>query len=307
MKRLAYILLILVLLTGCAETQDGSRQTVFAMDTVMELQVWGADSEEALLQMEQKLLAMEKTWSATREDSLVAKLNSGGAILSQEQQELLQFSKDMSAQTGGAYHPMLGGYVALWGFYDKNYRIPDQDELEKVVAQWDLGGIVKGYAGGELVEILDTLDIDRAILNLGGNIQTYGEKEDGAPWQIAIQNPEGGVLGTVSVNGTMAIVTSGDYQRYFEQDGKRYHHIIDANSGYPADSDLASVTVICKDGAQADALSTGLFVMGRAKAIAYWMQYHDFDMVLLTKDGRIYATENVALADCQYEVISYEQ
>ena len=273
------------------------------MDTVMDLQVWGADSSDAIARMKAEITDLENTWSATKEDSLIAQDNAGGTA----QHPLLQQAEDLSVRTGGAFDPQLGGYVAAWGFYDKAYRVPGEEELQQIPKQWDLGGIVKGYAAARLTEILDTLDVDRAILNLGGNVQTYGEKPDGAPWNIAIQNPEGGTLGTVSVRGTVAVVTSGDYQRYFEQDGKRYHHILDPETGCPADSDLTSVTVICSDGTLADALSTALFVMGKESAIAHWREYRDFEMVLLTKEGKVHATENVALTGCDYEVISYEK
>ena len=303
MKRVICILLMLVLLSGCAGQETHSNETVFAMDTVMDLQVWGKDSQEALSRLKQELTLLENTWSATKEDSLIAQCNAGGAV----EHPLLQQAEALSVRTNGAFDPRLGGYVAAWGFYNGQYRVPDAAELEQVPVLWDLGGIVKGYAGDCLTEILQTLDIDRAILNLGGNVQTYGEKTDGAPWNIAIQNPEGGTLGTVSIRGTMAVVTSGDYQRYFEQEGKRYHHIIDPETGHPADSDLSSVTVICNDGTLADALSTALFVMGREEAIAHWQEYGDFGMVLLAKDGKIYATENVALTDCEYEVIPNEK
>lgn len=303
MKRVICILLIVALLTGCAGQETPDRETVFAMDTVMDLQVWGADSAEALSQLKEALTLLENTWSATKEDSLIAQCNAGGTA----EHPLFQQAEALSVRTNGAFDPQLGGYVAAWGFYDKAYWVPGEEELQQAPKQWDLGGIVKGYAGDCMTEILDTLDIDRAILNLGGNVQTYGEKSDGAPWNIAIQNPEGGTLGTVSVRGTMAVVTSGDYQRYFEQDGKRYHHILDPETGCPADSDLTSVTVICPDGTLADALSTALFVMGREEAVAHWQEYRDFGMVLLTKDGAIYATENVALNDCEYEVIPYEK
>lgn len=307
MKRLCCIVLMLALLSGCAGQEKHSSETVFAMDTVMDLQVWGKDSQEALSQLKQELTFLENTWSATKEDSFIGRLNAGGAVATEDEHALLQQAETLSARTNGAFDPRLGGYVAAWGFYDKQYRVPTETELQQVPKQWDLGGIIKGYAGNRLTEILDTLDINRAILNLGGNVQTYGEKPDSAPWNIAIQNPEGGTLGTVSVRGTMAVVTSGDYQRCFEENGKRYHHILDPETGSPAESDLTSVTVICPDGTLADALSTALFVMGREEAIAHWREYGDFGMVLLAKDGKIYATENVTLTDCEYEVIPYEK
>lgn len=308
MKRLICIVLMLALLTGCKSGEASSQETVFAMDTVMDLQVWGDDSQKALSAMKAELTALENTWSATKQDSLVGRLNAGENVaLSQEEQEVLQQAVELTARARGLFDPKLGGYIRAWGFYDKQYRIPGEEELEQIPAQWDLGGMIKGYAGYRMTKILDTMEVDRAILNLGGNIQTYGEKPDGAPWQIAIQNPAGGTLGTVSVRGTMAVVTSGDYQRYFEAGGKKYHHIIDPRSGYPAEAGLSSVTVICKDGTLADALSTAIFVMGMEKAVDHWRENRDFGMVLLTKDGTIYATADVTLTNCEYEVIAYEQ
>ena len=307
MKRMACIMLALVVLTGCTPRENHSRETVFAMDTVMDLQVWGTDSREALSAMKAEITALENHWSATKEDSYIGRLNAGEAAQDSEAHGFLQQAEALSKRTKGAFDPHLGAYIKAWGFYNGEYRVPAAAELENLSAQWDLGGIVKGYAGYRLTEILDRLDVDRAILNLGGNIQTYGEKPDGAPWQIAIQAPEGGTMGTVSLRGTMAVVTSGDYQRCFEADGKVYHHILDPETGCPAESGLSSVTVICSDGTLADALSTALFVMGLEKATDHWRENRDFSMVLLTRDGTLYATEDVALTDCNYEVIPSEK
>lgn len=309
MRKILPLLLILALLAGCSVSEPCAQQTVFCMDTVMDVKIWGPERQQAMDAIVAMLQSLEATWSATDENSLLWLLNRGEGTLDSQQQAFLDRAVALQERTGGAFDPKLGSVIALWGFYDDNFRVPSQEELDaaKTDPQWDLGAIVKGYAGAQAAEILAQYDIDRAILNLGGNIQTYGEKENGAPWNIGVQNPSGGdALGTLAIRGTMAAVTSGDYQRYFEQDGARYHHILDPETGAPADSGLSSVTVICADGTVADALSTALFVMGMEEAVAFWRQSDDFEAVFLLRDGKIYATEGAALSGCEYEVIGRE-
>ncbi len=306
MKRLICVLLMVMLLWGCAPQEPLAQETVFAMDTVMDLKIWGSDSEEAMRMVKKLLSEMEITWSATAETSVLGALNRGENVSSPEQAAFLAKAEALSQRTGGAFDPKLHSLIALWGFLSDEYYVPTQGQINDALAQkkWNLGAAVKGYAGQQAVERLQEMDVDRAILNLGGNVQTYGQKPDGSPWQIGIQDPNGGdTLGTVSVTGTASVVTSGNYQRYFEKDGARYHHILDPETGWPADSGLSSVTVICRDGMTADALSTALFVMGLDDATAFWRQSDDFEAVLILTTGEIYATEGAALSGCEFEVI----
>lgn len=310
MKRLLIAILTVSMLCGCTLQTAEVQTDHWAMDTYMNFKIWGADAEMATEQIKALLSDLEETWSAADENSFLSRLNRGEAAPTAEQQELLDRALALSQRTSGAFAPQFGTVISLWGFLSDDYRVPDKAELSEALQQkqWNLGAAIKGYAGQQAAELLSELKIDRAILNLGGNVQTYGEKENGSLWQIAIQNPTGGdYIGVVSVTGTMSVVTSGDYQRYFEQDGVRYHHILDPKTGGPADSGLASVTVICRDGMTADALSTALFVMGLERGTEFWRQSDDFEAVFILTTGEIYATEGAALSGCEYEVISREK
>lgn len=312
MKRLLCLLAVFSLifgLAGCKNTKP-VQKTVFAMDTVMDLQIWGANAEACAESIASLLTDLDNTWSAAKEESLIGQLNAGKDVaLTEEQSRLLERVQQLSENTGGAFDPQMLSVSRAWGFYGEEYRVPTREEIALALSdpKWDLGAALKGYAGDRAVALLEEADIDCAILNLGGNVQTYGQKADGTPWQIGIQDPRGNdYIGILSVVGTAAVVTSGDYQRYFEESGVRYHHIMDPETGRPADSGLASVTVICKNGLTADALSTALFVMGLEQGTELWQQSDDFEAVFITADGTVYATQGAAISGCEYEVICRE-
>ena len=161
----------------------------------------------------------------------------------------------------------------------------------------DLGAVAKGRLGEVLSQDLKELGVTSALLELGGNIQTVGTKPDGSRWRVGIQDPnsqEGGYLAIVEV-ADQAVVTSGDYQRYFEQDGQTYCHIIDPATAAPADSGVDSVSIVGSDGTVCDALSTALFVMGEEKGAQFWKDYPelDFEAIFVSQDGTIAVTEGL--------------
>ncbi len=315
MKKLLILTLALLMLAGCA-AQHGkteySEADVFAMDTFMELRAY---SDESVLQGAVELIkSIESRLSVTDENSEIFKLNSGqNDSVSHETAELLKTALSICASTNGALDVTIYPVVRAWGFTTGSYRVPGADELRELLGlvdhskvgingdsvvlphgmMIDLGSIAKGYTGDEVAAYLKENGVSSALLNLGGNIHAVGSKPDGSAWKIAIRDPlGGGLLGSVSVTDK-AVVTSGGYERYFEQDGKKYWHIIDPSTGMPADSGLLSVTVIGENGALCDGLSTALFVMGLDGSAEYWKTHTGFEAVFLTSGGRIYVTEGL--------------
>lgn len=305
MKKIICVFLACLMLTGCGAKHF--ELTNFRMNTVISLKLWSGNAEQAARAADEMIRVLEQDFSTTG-GAVVNWLNEGeGTPPDAVQQALLGEIDAISRRTGGAFNPHLRSLSQAWGFYHQQYRVPTQAEIEDALAdpKWDLGAALKGYAGDRAVEILAEYGVEYAMLNLGGNVQTYGKKPDGSPWQVGIQNPDGGEhLGVIAVGGTCAIVTSGDYQRYFEENGVRYHHILDPETGYPADSGLRSVTVICRRGLVADCLSTALFVMGLEEGAEFWRQSDDFEAVFVTNDGKIYATGGASLSGCEFEVIT---
>ena len=297
------------------------------MDTLMRVKIWGSDAAADAVQ--QEVYRLEKLLSVTENSSDVALLNCGGyKRISDETDELLHSALTISERTGGAFDPTVYPLVRLWGFTEATQRVPSQDELQAALshigienvdaqdgfaelkngAQLDFGGIAKGYAAERCSSILQASGVEAALLALGGNVQTVGSKPDGTPWAIGIADPAQPEqsLATLRFTGPLALVTSGGYQRYFEKDGVRYHHILDPKTGMPAQSGLASVTVLAQSGTLADALSTALFVMGLDEATEFWRASDDFEAVFITDDGEIYATAGAAelLDDCEFQVIA---
>lgn len=325
-KTLSVLLLLCLLLTACAN--DGPAETeIFAMDTYMRIRVWSDD--DPLNDAVDEIRRLEELFSVTDEDSEINTLNqTGQAELRKETAEILERAVALSTRTGGAFDPTVYSLVSAWGFTSGEAHILSQEELDTILplvgtehlrlngtaavltdgAQVDLGGIAKGYTAQKCLELLSENGVQTAMLSLGGNVQTLGSKPDGSAWVIGIANPEepSEAIATLTFTGSMAIVTSGGYQRYFDSDGVRYHHILDPETGKPAETGLASVTILTEDGTTADALSTALFVMGMEKAVDFWRESDDFEAVFISQDGAIFATEGAVplLGGCEFEEIT---
>ncbi len=317
---ISLLLLLALPLSGCGtkvKTEEEHTAGVFTMGTYMTLTAYGESAEAALTFSEDRIKELESLWSVTDENSDIYKVNQNGGIpteIHEETAEILQFALDMANQTNGAFNPTISPVVTAWGFISGEYHIPTEDELtdllqnidykkvlleENLVTlpegmQLDLGAVGKGYTGDMIAGLLKEQGVTSALLDIGGNIQMVGRKPDGSRWRLGIQNPFGeGSLGVLeSEDG--AVVTSGNYERYFiGEDGRQYGHIIDPSTGYPAESGLASVSIIAKEGKLCDALSTAIYVMGLEEATEYWQENGSFEMLLVTDENEIYLTEGI--------------
>lgn len=307
----AFLLAPLLLLPyGCAPAQPLER-TFFAMDTVMTLRLYQGGDGSLLDRAEARVRELEGLWSVTDGASEISTLNhDGSAELSPETAELLGAALDMCRRTDGALDISTYPVLRAWGFTTGEYSVPGGEAIAALLPlvdygrvaleagaaalppgmEIDLGSVAKGYTGDALAALLKQGGAASALLDLGGNIQAVGSKPDGSPWRVAVRDPAGdGSVGVVEVVD-QAVVTSGGYERYFEEDGVRYWHIIDPATGWPARSGLASVTVVGESGLLCDGLSTALFVMGREGALEHWRQHRDFEAVLVSEDGSVTIT-----------------
>lgn len=329
---LALTVLLAVSAAGCGTMDPDEAQEsiqVIAMDTAMIFTAYGVNSTKADYAAEEEVYRLEAMLSRTDEESPVAQLNSQGtAEVDGELWALMETAMEYTAATGGAFDITVAPVTVAWGFTTDSFQVPTQAELDSLLplvgtdhihnlggngdgtvtveldpgTQIDLGGIGKGYASDRVAAIFREYESPRGLVQLGGSVLAIGDRPDGAAWVVGIKDPRdpdnaNAFAAVLNLTDAYA-VTSGSYQRYFEQDGETYHHIIDPATGYPADSGLTSVTVVADsadgNGTMCDALSTALFVMGEEKALDFWRSgQYDFQLVLVTEDGRVVVTEGL--------------
>ena len=322
MKRIFVVFLCLFLLSGCAAGGNAgasSTRYLTAMDTVMFLTAYGENRDGALEKAVAEIQRLDNLLSIGNENSDISRLNrEKNAVLSPDTWSLLSQALDLAQDTQGVFDPTVYPLVKLWGFYDKDYHVPTRQELSQALAlvdyrevslsqdscgaslgngqQIDLGGIGKGFASQRVTELLRDAGVTSAMVSLGGNIQCLGAKPDGSPWNIGIRDPFGEELYATDRVTDKAVITSGGYERYFEDPETHniYRHILDPRTGFPAESGLSSVSIVTSDGTLGDGLSTALYIMGLEDATAYWQTHReDFEAVFITDSGTLYATEGL--------------
>lgn len=298
------------------------KKAIILMDTLVTINVV-SDSEKTAEKAMDKAFAgvdkLDKLLNFFDEKSELSHINRNAGIspvtVSPDTLELIEKALEVSAKTSGAFDATIGPVVALWDFPNNPVKPPPvssiRERLKFVNYKWvvldkakstvflkekgmllDLGGIAKGYAADRAVEALKTNGIKSGLVSVAGDIKAFGLKPGGDEWVIGIKNPrqknkEDEIIAIVRLRDT-AISTSGDYERYFIAEGRRYHHIIDPKTGYPAEG-CQSVSIVAKDGFNTDAFSTGIFVLGPEKGMQA-LKESGFDGVIRDNKGNIHIT-----------------
>lgn len=321
MKKWLCIIIVLILLAGCSnekgvvESQEIS-DSEFILGTIINIRIFDNGSEELIDLSFDRIRDIEAKMSRTLESSDIGRINlMNEARISDETFEVIKKGIMYGEMSQGKFNIALGPITDLWMIGTENARIPEQEEIElalqyvdykkikllenNVVSvepnmKLDLGGIAKGYAADEVERILVEHGVKSAIINLGGNIKVIGEKPDNTPFNIGIQNPvesRNNYLAILKVSDK-TVVTSGDYERFFVEDGNKYHHIFDSGTGYPHVTDVASVTVISDSSIDADALSTILYLMDVKEGIELINRLDGVHCIYVTSDSKVYASDD---------------
>ncbi len=312
----AVVILMILRLSG--KGPEPISESFLAMDTVMTVTAYGDGATEALSFSKDRVLQLEKEFSVTDPESEVSRINREGGEYkaSDDMVYITSEALKVSRKTGGALDITLLPVTKAWGFTEGSYRVPSETEIQELLknvgyekieldpktgiigipdgTMIDFGAVAKGYAGDEIIGILKGKGVTSAIASLGGSVSVLGTKPDGTEWRVAVKAPDGsGIVGVLSLSDK-AVVTSGNSERFFEDEsGNRYWHIMDRRTGYPAQSGTDSITIIADSALYADCLSTALFVMGREQAEDYWAEHDDFEFVeVIGKE--LFVTEGIA-------------
>lgn len=307
--------------------------TAFKLNTIIKIDLYDCRDETLLDEAVALCDQYEKLFSRTLSSSEIYKLNAGtlqkkgeAFVLSSETADLVSAGLDYCKLSDGAFDITIEPVSSLWDFTSEDKKIPDKEELEaalplvnykNVVLEnntiqflnpemgLDLGAIAKGYIADRIKEFLVENGVKSAVINLGGNVLCIGSKPDGTPFRIGIQKPFADQSETAAIMdiSDKSVVSSGIYERYFEQDGKFYHHILNPKTGYSYDNHLVSVTIICDKSVDGDGLSTSCFALGLEKGMELVNRLPDVQAVFITDDYELHYsrgfTDKIPVTDAE--------
>ena len=320
-KKISVLLIFIIItisLASCKTTNKEIKNTqqFFSMDTIIDITIYGENHEKAFKECNEEINRLDKLFSVNKKDSDIYKINhsNGKSVdVSKDTIDVIQSSIEISKITNGDFDITIYPLVKLYGFTTDKYYAPTQSKIEeklklvnykdikvkgdsisiKPKMQLDLGAIAKGYTGKKIKEVLINNSVEKAIISLGGNVETVGTKGEKDKWQIGVQNPDGeDIIMTIGVDET-SVITSGAYRRNVTIDDKFYHHIIDPKNGKPADKGVKSVTIVGKDSIKGDALSTAVYVKGTEKGLEFYKENKGIYMVMITQDNKIYVSKEL--------------
>jgi thiamine biosynthesis lipoprotein len=328
------IIFLNILITACEQTEPYRIEEALGTVCVVTLYDQGKDSTYREIFL--KVREIENLMSVNIPSSDISRINENSGVapvrVSEETYKVIERALYYAKLSGGAFDPTVGPLVSLWGIGNEP-RVPSQEEINQALTlvNWrnvelnpqersvyltqrkmalDLGAIAKGYAADEAVGIAKRAGVKRALIDLGGDIVILGEKADKSPWRVGIQYPDkerGEIIGFLQITPDSGlkktVVTSGVYERFFEEDGIRYHHLFSPSIGYPAHlseaahlteaatNSLLSVTIITEVSMDADALSTAVFVLGYDKGIALIETLPETEAVFVFEDKSVIVTQ----------------
>ena len=294
-------------------------EDIYSMSTVITVSVPrnSENADELIAKAKELIYSIENSESVNINNSDIAKFNkseNGIEGVCEDTKSILTTALDLADKTKGAFNPCIGTLSSLWNITGENPTVPSDNSIKEAhshtdynsvlisgnmllksdsALKIDTGGITKGYALQKTVELLSQ-SAEYGTVSFGGNVGVFGKKPDGAKWKVGIKNPfdTSKEIGYIRIDDGY-IAVSGDYERYFEENGIRYHHILDPETGYPVDNGVHSVAVYAKDATLGDALSTALFVMGYEKGVEFYRSgIYDFEALFITDDG-VFTTDKL--------------
>lgn len=318
-KSLIAIILCAVIVFGIVSYdfisgRSSCEKTSVAMGTVVTVKLFGFGAKNDLDKIETEINGLENSvLSWRKEGSDVYRINKGSGTqvsVSPDTVKIIGQCIDISDDCGGVFDITIGNVTKLWDFGGNNQRLPSDDEIKTALGSvgyknvsisgnavqikkgqsLDLGAVGKGFVCDKIKELLDKGRTKSAVVSVGGSLLIYGNRT----FSVGIVNPDNDKqsMGTLKLKDT-CVSTSGNYEKYFEQDGKRYHHILNATTGYPATSEFKSVTVVCESGLISDALSTVCYIAGYRKSIEILKKF-DAEAVFIFNNNAVRVTDGLS-------------